>query len=120
MQNNRNLADELEAINQLINRRSQIQLPIRRPPEDQVDREVRGGLDRWQTVAENDNNLVYEEYAIDKDPTAPVVLGDDQHQERNFPVVYRNAPQSLRDVEGMTRFGSIPSNYRQNSENPRG
>jgi len=120
MQNNRNLAEELEAINQLINRRSQIQLPIRRPPQDQVDREVRGGFDRWQTVAENENNLVYEEYAIDKDPTKPVVLGDDQHQERNFAVVYRNAPQSLRDVEGMTRFGRIPSEYRKNSENPRG
>lgn len=120
MQNNRNLAEELKAINQVINRRSQIQLPIRRPPEDQVDREVRAGFDRWQTVAENENNLVYEEYAIDKDPTKPVVLGDEQHQERNFSVVYRNAPQSLRDVEGMTRFGSIPSNYRQNSENQRG
>jgi hypothetical protein len=120
MQNNRNFAEELEAINQLINRRSQIQLPIRRPPQDQVDREVRGGFDRWQTVAENENNLVYEEYAIDKDPTKPVVLGDDQHQERNFSVVYRNAPQSLRDVEGMTRFGRIPSEYRKNSENPRG
>ncbi len=120
MQNNRNLAEELEAINQVINRRSQIQLPIRRPPQDQVDREVRAGFARWQTVAENENNLVYEEYAIDKDPTKPVVLGDEQHQERNFSVVYRNAPQSLRDVEGMTRFGSIPSNYRQNSENQRG
>jgi len=58
MQNNRNSATELERINQVINRRSQIQLPIRRPPEDQVDREVRGGFDRWQTVAENENNLV--------------------------------------------------------------
>lgn len=110
MQNNRNLAQELEVINEIINRRSQIQLQIRRPPEDQVDREVRGGFDRWQTVAENENNLVYEEYAIDKDPTKPVVLGDEQHQERNFTVVYRNAPQSLREVEGMTRFGSIRAN----------
>ncbi|MEG4074408.1 DISARM system helicase DrmA [Microcoleus sp. Pol14C2] len=119
MQNNRNSATELERINQVINRRSQIQLPIRRPPEDQVDREVRGGFDRWQTVAENENNLVYQEYAIDKDPTAPVVLGDEQHQERNFTVVYRNAPQSLREVEGMTRFGSIRSNQ-SNQKNQRG
>lgn len=119
MQNNRNLANELEVINEVINRRSQIQLPIRRPPEDQVDREVRGGFDRWQTVAENENNLVYQEPAIDKDPTLPVVLGDEQHQERNFTVVYRNAPQSLREVEGMTRFGSIRSNQ-PNPKNQRG
>jgi hypothetical protein len=110
MQSVRNSASELQVINDLINRRSQIQLEIRRPPEDQVDREVRGGFDRWQTVAENESNLAYEEYAIDKDPTMPVVLGDEQHQERNFSVVYRNAPQSLREVEGMTRFGSIRSN----------
>lgn len=107
MQTVRHCADELGAINKVINRRSQIQLPIRRPPEDQVDREVRGGFDRWQTIAEQENNLVYEEYAIDKDPTKPVVLGDEQHQERNFAVVYRNAPQSLREVEGMTRFGRM-------------
>ncbi len=109
MQNVRNSAGELQVVNDVINRRSQIQLEIRRPPEDQVDREVRGGFDRWQTVAEQQNNLVYEEYAIDKDPTLPVVLGDEQHQERNFTVVYRNAPQSLREVEGMTRFGNIRS-----------
>jgi hypothetical protein len=110
MQSVRNSASELQVINDLINRRAQIQLEIRRPPEDQVDREVRGGFDRWQTVAENESNLAYEEYAIDKDPTMPVVLGDEQHQERNFSVVYRNVPQSLREVEGMTRFGSIRSN----------
>lgn len=113
MQNVRNSASELEVINDVINRRSQIQPEIRRPPEDQVDREVRGGFDRWQTVADNEKSLAYEEYAIDKDPTTPVVLGDDQHQERNFTVVYRNAPQSLREVEGMTRFGSIRSNQQK-------
>jgi hypothetical protein len=110
MQAFRNSKAELQIINNVINRRSQIQVETRRPPEDQVDREVRSGFDRWQTVAEQENNLVYEEYAIDKDPTLPVVLGDEQHQERNFAVVYRNAPQSLREVEGMTRFGSIRSN----------
>ncbi|NEO33664.1 MAG: helicase [Symploca sp. SIO3C6] len=113
MQNVRNSARELQVINDVINKRSQIQLEIRRPPEDQVDREVRGGFDRWQTVAENESNLVYEEYAIDKDPTKAVVLGDEQHQERNFTVVYRNAPQSLREVEGMTRFGRISSNQQK-------
>ena len=113
MENVRHSARELQVINEIINRRSQIQLEIRRPPEDQVDREVRGGFDRWQTVAENESNLAYEEYAIDKDPTTSVVLGDEQHQERNFTVVYRNAPQSLREVEGMTRFGKQTSGNQQ-------
>lgn len=113
MQSMRHSAGELEVIKEVINRRSQIQPDIRRPPEDQVDREVRGGFDRWQTVAENESNLEYEEYAIDKDPTKPVVLGDEQHQERNFTVVYRNAPQSLRELEGMTRFGIIRSEQKK-------
>ncbi|HEY9804550.1 MAG TPA: DISARM system helicase DrmA [Leptolyngbyaceae cyanobacterium] len=112
----RSSAPELQIVNQVLNERSQTQLEIRRPPKDQVDREVRGGFDRWQMVAEQQNNLVYEEYAIDKNPTLPVVLGDEQHQERNFTVVYRNAPQSLREVEGMTRFGSIRSNQNQQQE----
>ncbi len=117
MQDVRNSAPELQKVNQVINERSQIQLEIRRPPEDQVDREVRGGFDRWQMVAEQQSNLVYEEYAINKDPKFHVVLGDEQHQERNFTVVYRNAPQSLREVEGMTRFGSIHSNQNLTKKN---
>lgn len=110
MQTVRHSASELKIINEVINKRSQIQVTTRRPPEDQVDREVRGGFDRWQTVAEQHDNLVYEEYAIEKDPALPVVLGDEQHQERNLTVVYRNSPQSLREVEGMTRFGTMGSN----------
>jgi hypothetical protein len=106
----RHSALELQAIIQMINERSQTQTETRRPPLDQVDREVRAGLDLWQEVADRQPNLVYEEYAIDRDPTSPVVLGDEQHQERNFTVIFRNAPQSLRDVEGMTRFGSIRNN----------
>ncbi len=51
MQSVRNSARELQVINDLINRRSQIQFEIRRPPEDQVDREVRGGFDRWHILA---------------------------------------------------------------------
>ena len=113
----RSSAAELAAINNTIKERSQIQLETRRPPEDQVDREVRGGFDRWQIVAEQDGGLVYEEYT--SPPTNSVVLGDEQHQQRNLPVVFRNAPQSLREVEGMTRFGRI-SPRRENRENQEG
>lgn len=113
----RNSASELQAINQIITQRSQNQTSIRRPPQDQVEREIRGGFDRWQILAQTETRLDYEEYAIDKDPSVSVVLGDEQHQNRNFSVVYRNAPQSLRDVEGMTRFGNISGeNNNYNSE----
>ncbi len=104
---------ELEAIRELVTRRSQIQLSTRRPPQDQVDREVRAGFDRWERAADKEPSLVYEEYAISDRPTTPVVLGDEQHQQQDLTVVFRNAPSSLREVESMTRFGSI-SNNQQN------
>lgn len=97
---------ELDIIIQLIIQRSQNQTEIRRPPKDQVETEIKEGFDRWRLLAET-KDLKYQEYAIDKNPTVPVVLGDEQHQIRNFSVVYNNAPQSLREVEGMTRFGSL-------------
>lgn len=106
MKEMRSIAKELDIIVEVLTQRSQNQTDIRRPPRDQVETEIKGGFDRWQILAETEQNLKYEEYAIDKAPTVPVVLGDEQHQTRNFPVVYNNAPQSLREVEGMTRFGS--------------
>jgi hypothetical protein len=36
-----------------------------------------------------------------------VVLGDAQHQHANLPVVYENAPQSLRDIEETTGFQTL-------------
>jgi hypothetical protein len=109
-------SSELGCITEIIKRRSQIQLETRRPPEDQVNREAQGGFDRWETTAQQENNLVYVEYAINKPPTKSVVLGDEQHQQQGFTFVFRNSPQSLREVESMTRFGSISMNQ-QNQAN---
>ncbi|MEH1855051.1 MAG: DISARM system helicase DrmA [Nostoc sp.] len=113
--NARNSA-ELGCITEVIKRRSQIQLETRRPPEDQVNGEMQRGLDRWETIAQQENNLEYVEYAINKPPTKPVVLGDEQHQQQDFKFVFRNSPQSLREVESMTRFGYISINQ-QNQAN---
>jgi hypothetical protein len=107
---------ELGCITEVIKRRSQIQLETRRPPEDQVNREAQGGFDRWETTAQQENNLVYVEYAINKPPTKSVVLGDEQHQQQGFAFVFRNSPQSLREVESMTRFGSISMNQNQQNQ----
>lgn len=103
-------AAEVQATTEIINQRSQAQVPTRRPPLDQVDREVRGGLDRWQSAATQESTLTYVEYAIKVQPTRPVVLGDEQHQQQGWTTVYRNSPQSLRDVESMTRFGRVRDN----------
>jgi hypothetical protein len=39
-----------------------------------------------------------------RDPKYPVLLGDPQHEVNNIPVIFQNAPQSLREVESTTRF----------------
>jgi len=106
-------SQELECITEVIKKRSQTQLKTRRPPEDQVNREIQGVFERWETTAQQESNLVYAEYAIQKPPTKPVVLGDEQHQQQGFTVVFRNSPQSLREVESMTRFGSISANQKK-------
>jgi len=57
------------------------------------------GLDRWQQIASREKELVYVEYAIERRPEKPVVLGDPAHVRAGLPVVFDNAPQSMRDVE---------------------
>ena len=56
-------------------------------------------------ITHNDN-LIYYEYAQDLEKMKPVVLGDDKHQAETVgvPVVFRNVPQSLRDLESETMF----------------
>lgn len=61
----------------------------------------------WQFIANNieDNQfLKMNEYYIKK-PEQHVVLGDEGHKyNKNLRVVYKNAPQSLRDVEETIDF----------------
>jgi hypothetical protein len=94
----RTLCEDLEA-------RGQDQPGARCPAPGTVAELARYGLDEWQRIASaNRNSLVFVEYAINTAPTAPVVLGDPQHQHAQLEVVYRNAPQSLRDVEETCGF----------------
>jgi hypothetical protein len=78
-------------------------------PKSAAKSTVRHGLeatfDKWQHVAHNNQaDLRYVEYAIANPPRYPVVLGDPPHQHAGLPVVYPNAPQSLRDIEETAGF----------------
>ena len=76
--------------------RSQHQPEVRRPDAGKVEELLKSGLDRWQLIARRHRELVYVEYGkADK----PVVLGDPLHRREGLPVVFDNAPQSLRDIE---------------------
>ncbi len=59
-------------------------------------------LDTWEGVAKKvDGELEYQEYFR---ATKPVVLGTPAHEYKRKPVVYPNAPNSLRDVEETVGF----------------
>ena len=102
----------LEAIPGLFEQRAMQQPEGRRPYQGITAIEVESELDRWRSIA-NDcaqsggtltDQLVYSEPSMLRDPVRSVVLGDAQHQLRQLPVAFENAPTSLRDVEETTQF----------------
>ncbi|MHA1949148.1 MAG: DISARM system helicase DrmA [Candidatus Thorarchaeota archaeon] len=102
MANQRDGSSELAQISQWLESRSQNQPPTRRPPSGSVRQYSDSEIDRWQQIAGREQNLRYKDYSTP--PRHPVVLGDPAHQHMGIPVVYRNAPTSLRDVEETTGF----------------
>jgi hypothetical protein len=68
-------------------------------------------LDAWHNIARNiGRDLCYAEQTLGGVPRRSVVLGDPAHREArrrgaNIFVVYPNAPQSLREVEGTCAMG---------------
>jgi hypothetical protein len=71
-----------------------------------IRQSLESGLDLWRNIALLPENasLVFYEYAMSASPEHPVVLGDSRHQYSTLSVVYRNTPQSLRDVEETAAF----------------
>ena len=68
----------------------------------------RSQKDRWSNIAmeiRRNGNLAFVEYPF-RMPQKNVVLGDPLHEhDPNLKVVYKNAPQSLREIEETTGFG---------------
>jgi len=70
-----------------------------------VAQRMASAMELWQSVASNNHNLEYYEIKDLGQNLNHVVLGDDRHQyAENISVVYKNAPQSLRDLEEETGF----------------
>lgn len=103
MNANRN-SPEVLAIVDVIEARSQNQPSGCKPPSNVCRDEVISELDKWQLVAKSQPSLVYYEPTMIRNPQNPVVLGDAQHETGGLAVVFRNAPQSLREVESTTTF----------------
>ncbi len=91
---------EVEELLRLIEERASAQPPGRAPDSGEVRSLAASGLDRWKHIADREgDHLVYVEYAIERPPEKPVVLGDAVHFRAGLSVVFENAPQSMREVE---------------------
>ncbi|AAM29972.1 Superfamily II DNA and RNA helicase [Methanosarcina mazei Go1] len=67
----------------------------------------RSQYDRWLGISQKlgfTENLVYNEYTLYRPPEKNVILGDPAHEKVGLCVVYKNAPQSLREIEETTAF----------------
>jgi len=95
-------AQEVVRVPEIFEERSQLQPGFRKPDPGSVEYLLNVALDDWRQVAHQvGGRLKYAEYLV---PRNPAVLGDPQHKHRGLPVVYENAPQSLRDIEETTGF----------------
>jgi len=94
---------DVNSIPSSFEQRAANQPAVRRPPPGEALRQSQSAFDEWWAVASrNQQALQYCEYG--DNPTAPVVLGDAQHQHAGLDVAYENAPQSLRDIEETCGF----------------
>ena len=63
---------------------------------------------KWEKIAEYDDLLVFVEYIFkigkNRKPKKNVVLGDPIHEKSDKLTVFKNAPQSLREVEDTLGF----------------
>ncbi len=92
---------EVRGLPDIIANRSQAPPSPRRPARAEVENFARSELERWEKLALACRDLEYVEYfATDH----PVVLGDLPHEHAGKTVVFRDAPQSLREVEETTGF----------------
>jgi hypothetical protein len=106
MGNSRATCNEIDVAVSALETRAANQPGPRAAAASEIRRLLDSGLDLWQNIAllpENASIRFYE-YSMWTSPKFPVVLGDSQHQYSTLDTVYRNTPQSLRDVEETTGF----------------
>jgi hypothetical protein len=101
----RNTSPEVLALPAVFEERALSQPAERRPGATETRDEAASWLDRWQQLAQLYSTLLYAEATLINPPSVPVVLGDPAHQLQKIDVAFKNAPQSLRDIEATTTFG---------------
>ncbi|MDG6970626.1 MAG: DISARM system helicase DrmA [Nitrososphaerota archaeon] len=99
----RKTSAEVRKITELLAIRASDQPEGRKPKAAEFDQLLSSGVDRWELFAKRfDDELVYAESIFRRQATRHVVLGDPGHTPEQQ--VFRNAPQSLREVESTVTF----------------
>lgn len=97
-------AAEVRKLIELLDERSQAQPPQRTPAPGAIGKELSDGLDLWENFAiENPGDLLYWEQTLSDVAIHHAVLGSPQYSEDK--AVFKNAPQSVREVESTCSFG---------------
>ena len=103
MKTHRNSPEVLATVD-VIEARSRRQPEGCRPQPNLCRNEAASEMDKWKATAKSLDALIYYESTMIREPRNPVVLGDPQHEAAGFTVVFKNAPQSLREVESTATF----------------
>ncbi len=92
---------EVSALPQLFESKARFQPPLRQPEPGLIEQFINSELEKWHQCASRQTTMKYSEYHY---ALSPVVLGDSLHTHKDIPIIFPNAPQSLRDVEETTGF----------------
>jgi len=103
MKTHRN-SQEVHALIDFIEARSRNQPEGCRPQLGMCRNEIASEIDKWEAAAKSQPSLIYYEPTMIREPRNPVVLGDPQHEASGLTVVFRRAPQSLREIESTATF----------------
>jgi len=95
---------EMDKIMNFVEDRAINQPEKRQPEPGIISLKIESNIGTWRSMATDEPELHY--YTIDKEKPA-VVLGDLIHENDSADdAVFSNSPQSLRDLEGETGFGT--------------
>jgi hypothetical protein len=93
---------EVTGLPEIMEKRAQNQPQDRRPHPGYCEVFIASELDRWENIARSKGEaLEYVEYFK---ANKPVVLGDPAHEHAGLKVVFRDVPQSMRDIEETITF----------------
>ena len=110
MKNGKNSSDVRALVSALHKIITDENIPEERSIDEELSRKIiENTINLWHrdamSIARDEKDLSYYEWAIQQTPTKNVVLGSPQHRLARKITVYDNVRTSMREVESMANFG---------------